>query len=946
MVFRVHPRLVLLVSACILERESEMIRIPYSAGPATRAWLSGLMLGALLTASNLLANTALAVTERSQGYFDDAIERLQGGDVNAAIIQLRNAIQEDPENAEARATLGRLYLERGDLVGAEKELSRAYETIKTDELQLQLGQTLLGLGRGTEVLEVVAPTAEDEELAWQKQLVRIEAMIMQREIDSAETALNQAIARQPLDPIVNLLYARLEILRNRFDAARERLDIALDVSPDSYLAWLLKAQVTLGQGALNDAKASAQEALELVPEGPMPKLVLAEIDLRRGRLDEALTAVDALLEENGDNISARFLRVNILAAQEKFDEADRAMRQIADRLRDVPRALLISGIIKTRTNQLAQAQDLIGQYIIQVPGDRAARRLLANIQMTDGQNRAAVDTLTPLTDPQSQDLVSLQMMATARLRSGDYQGARESFRRITKLASQNEAQQAQSFLALLGDDNTLPDEPTQTLLLVLDDMRNARLDDAGERAQMLVEESPEDANAQNILGAIELARGSDEQARQHFEKALEIEPGLQGAIDNLNRLDVRAGKIAAVETRLREQLAGTPDNEAVTLQLAGLLSRDGRLDEAVEFLEAKRAARAGAVQVRLALAEYYVRQGRSDELVAIARELMQIGTVGGNPQGFEAAANLHAQAGDLSSAVVAFEKLAAALPDSIPAKIALARAQYLAQDIVGARASLDEVRAIDPANAVANNSIVDLYLLAEDGEAAISFAESLEEIDPSQAGALKAKALLSLERTDDAIAALEAVHEAAPSSITARNLFLTKRRAGMASEAADELRAWVTANPADASNLEILSQALIVNEDYAAAAAPLEQALQLTPNNPQILNNLAWLRYELGRPGAVDLARRAHQLAPQSPEITDTLGWILVKEGEVDEGLPLLREAHAGLEDNPDIRYHLAYALSASGDKATALEILTPLSEVETPFMEKKAADQLLQNLR
>jgi len=923
-----------------------MRKIPYSAGPVTRARLRGLLLGTLLAASSLIGDTALAVTERSQEYFEDAIERLQGGDVNAAIIQLRNAIQEDPENAEARATLGRLYLERGDLVAAEKELSRAYATIKTDQLQLQLGQALLGLGRGAEALEVVQPTAEDDEIAWQKQLVRIEAMIMQQQVDAAETALTQAIEQQPLDPIVNLLYARLEILRNRFDAARDRLDIALDVSPDSYLAWLLKAQVTLGQGALNDAKAAAEEALELVPEGPMPKLVLAEIDLRRGRLDEALTAVDALLEDNADNLSARFLRVNILAAQEKFDEADRAMRQIAEPLRAVPRALLVSGIIKARTDQLAQAQDLIARYVTEVPGDRSARRLLANIQMTSGRDRTAVETLAPLVGPQSQDLVSLQMMSTAQLRADDYQGARDSFRRISRLAGQNEAQQARSFLALLGEDGSVPDEATQTLLLVLDDMRNARLDDAGERAQALAEASPEDANAQNILGAIELARGNDEQARQHFEKALQLEPGLQGATDNLNRLDVRAGKIEAVEARLREQLANAPDNEALILQLAGLLSRDGRLDEAVELLEGKRAELAGAVQVRLALAGYYVRQERTAELAAVTQELMQIGTVGGNPQGFEAAANLYAQAGDMPSAVKAFEDLARALPDSIPAKLALARAHYLAQDTAAARATLDEVRGLDPANVVANNSIVDLYLLDDNGDAAVLFAESLEGIDAPQAASLKAKALLSQQRTGDAIAVLQEAHETAPSPVTARNLFLAKRQAGMTGEAADELRAWVTANPDDAGNLEILSQALIVNEDYAAAAAPLEQALQLTPNNPTILNNLAWLRYELGRPGAIDLARRAHQLAPQSPEITDTLGWILVKEGEVDEGLPLLREAHAGLEDNPDIRYHLAYALNASGDTAAALETLAPLGEVEQPFMEKKAADQLLQKLR
>ena len=58
-----------------------------------------------------LGSPAFADRESSQDYYRDALEWLQKGDGRAALIQLRNAVKEDPENYNARLLLGRLYLE-------------------------------------------------------------------------------------------------------------------------------------------------------------------------------------------------------------------------------------------------------------------------------------------------------------------------------------------------------------------------------------------------------------------------------------------------------------------------------------------------------------------------------------------------------------------------------------------------------------------------------------------------------------------------------------------------------------------------------------------------------------------------------------------------------------------------------------------------------------------
>ena len=54
-------------------------------------------------------------------------QHLEQGDNKAAIIALKNAIQLDPQAAQPRFELGKIYLQEQDYESAEKELSRALD---------------------------------------------------------------------------------------------------------------------------------------------------------------------------------------------------------------------------------------------------------------------------------------------------------------------------------------------------------------------------------------------------------------------------------------------------------------------------------------------------------------------------------------------------------------------------------------------------------------------------------------------------------------------------------------------------------------------------------------------------------------------------------------------------------------------------------------------------
>lgn len=75
----------------------------------------------------VLGISACGNTKDAETLISEAKQYQQSGKDNAAIIQLKNALQQEPNNREARFLIGVSYNETGDVLSAEKELNRAID---------------------------------------------------------------------------------------------------------------------------------------------------------------------------------------------------------------------------------------------------------------------------------------------------------------------------------------------------------------------------------------------------------------------------------------------------------------------------------------------------------------------------------------------------------------------------------------------------------------------------------------------------------------------------------------------------------------------------------------------------------------------------------------------------------------------------------------------------
>ncbi len=894
------------------------------------------------------APPALADAARSSGYLDDARERLSQSDPQAAIIQLKNALSEQPDNMEARRLLGETYLDLGRFPEAAKELRRAYEAIETPQNAILLGRALIGLGELDEALALVeGTTAADPEEVRALALLRAETLLGQDRPADARVALAREIDANPLNVDVGLMDARISIAEKDAEAARTKVGRVLEVDPESTQGWMLDATLKSGEGRYDAALASLDRLAELAPGNDRVKVMRAEILIRRAKFEDAEREVAEVLERRPDDVAANFLLATVQSNRGELEQADATLRKIADVTRDIDQVTLLSGVVKLGIGQEAQAETLLGRYLARAPENLPVRRLLAGLQLKGDSPRAAIDVLRPVTGANSTDVISLQLRSSAEIRLGDVGGAEETLTKLARLGRAPSANQAATLLSILKDDGErMPsDEVKLEIARVLDLMRNGEGGDALSAAATLAETHPDHPIVLNLYGMTHLGAVDDENAaRQLFEKAIALDPDYLDAHRNLDRLDVRDARFDVLAERLERRIADGLDTEGSAIKLAQLHASQGRPETALSVLRDRVGAEPKSVHLRRALLALTMQQGLEDEAGAVVEELLALGDAG-EPIAYSVAGDHFFNNREFGAAVFAYTKLNQEKPDRPGLLIALAQSQYHAGDVEAARQSLEHVRSLYPEHPIANNSLVDLDIEAERYDEALAFTEKLRAAAPDQAARLTSKILMEKNEGGQALAVLEQALAETPSPAISRELFVLRRKLGLEEEAIQGMKSWVATNPDDVGALDLLGDAHVGRRELDAALPYFERAHQLTLNDPVLMNDLSWVRHELGRPGAEELARRAYQIS-QSPAIGDTLGWILVQKGEVEDGLPLLREAHQGLQDNPDIRFHLAFALHQDGDVDGARAMLQELANWPEPFMEKEDALELLDRLK
>jgi len=919
-------------------------------------------LAALALALSLAAaGPALAATDREQSnaYLDEAKSLLGKGDAAAAVIQLKNALQSDPKNVAARYLLGEVYLRVGDGASAEKELRRARAAgLDEPRVTTDLGQAYLLQGKYQAVLDEIASGDRGPDTEAEILLLRGQAYLGLGRIDESLAALNKVVTMRPDTAAPRVALARALIAKGDYAGAEKAVDTALAGNPKAVQALTVKGELRRLAGDLKGGLAAFDRALATAPNHLAARIGRAAVLIDLNRDDEASSELDRIAKKAPKLPVIAYLRALVAAKKGDYRTAEDLLIGAGPALEGHLPSMFLLGAVHYARGELEQAENRLSKYIEAVPNQPAARKILAAVLVRKGQADRAVEVLKPVLKSNPNDPQAVALMGTAYMKLRAFTKATEYFQRAAKLSPNAAAIRTQLALSRLATGQSKaavadleaaveknPDSLQAGILLTLTHLRSHDYDAALAVADGLAKRFPDNPLPQNFRGAALLGKKDNAGARAAFEKALAINKAYFPAQMNLAQLALVSGDVDGARRRYKAILEQDGKHVNAMIALSELAQREGKTDEAVSWLERARQRNPTALSPRLRLVNLFLSRKQGDKALGVARELE--GIKPNNAQVLDALARAQVAAGEPNSAVATYRRLQSLMPKSGQVYHRLAAVQVAAGDLDGARDTLAEGVKVAPDYKPLRIAQVEVEIKAGRADAALALAVAFRDAHPDAAIAhrLVGDALVKKQAFGDAATAYREALKRKPSANVVLRLHAALLSAGDIDGATKALESWLADHPDDGGVRFTLAGAYLAAKHYKDAVRHYERLLTKAPDNPVLLNNLAWSYQELGDDRAVAVAEKAHKLMPDSVQVIDTYGWILVRSGKASRGLELLRKASAMAPQEPEIRYHLAVALNDLGDTKAARNELDTILRTGKDFGAAGDARKLLKSL-
>lgn len=911
--------------------------------------------------------TAAKPPKPTDKFYQHAIELVAKGDHKGAIIELKNALQADPRDLAARVLLGNTYLEIEDGASAAKEFLRARKDGAKDSFILTpLGRAYVLQGHYRKAIKELSAAGQNPTTASEIAVIKGDAHLALNELRDAEQSYLSASKMRPKDarPLIGL--ARVKLDDDDVAGARRYAKWALEADPKDPRAWYVQGEISEQLGETDAAIESYRRAIEIAPEFPRARLARAAILIDRRQYVVAEPDILEVRKFNPRNPRAAFLLSLVVANRGELQEAQNLMIEAERILKSMPRAIirghpptaLLAGVVSYFRKDLDSSYALLSYFLRRFPQHVGARKLLASILLTWNDARSALNLLEALAPRKSNDIDVLTMYGDALARVKRFDEANDVLDRAAKIVEPGSyslfklvtvqlgaRRPAEAIKILEAEMKRNPKAIKAAIMLGTVHMRGGNFKAALKILDSVTDLQRNNAVAHNLAGGAHLGLGEVEAARKRYKAAIEAAPDYLNAIENLAKVEAGQSNFDEAVELFTTILEKDPKNGQAMISLAEIARSRKDEEEAYRWLEKARTSSRDAHIAALRLIKLFIRAGRAEDALLIAREIY-----GQRPENFEflfALGRAQLAAKKVKQAAASFKNLAVRANEEKSADLLYRAAKWLrrAQDIQGAQETLLKSLSVDPKHIPSHVELFQIELSSGAFRAAHQRAKNIISLNPgSPVGyLLEGDVSMYSQRYQNAIQAYDEALQRKDTSAIATRAFNARRAARK--DSFEFARQWAAKRPDEPAAQRMLATAYVDAGRTGEAIEIYEGLLQKTPENIALLNDLALLYQETGDERALEFAKRAYESSPTEPATMDTYGWILVRQGRVDEGAAILRNAKLRAPAVLEIRYHLAVALKALGDAAEAKRELTEALRTRRPFDSRDEAQALLDKL-
>ncbi len=902
-------------------------------------------------------------------FYEDASRLTHEKSYAAAIIQLKNALQLNPEHMPSLVLSAETYIGQDNYPAAEEALIKA-RVLGADRkyINLTLAKIYKHQGKYQSIIDEISTRNLPPRIVADLLGYKAMAWLSLGKSTKAQELIEQSQQLNPNSLQTLVATALVAINQREFVRAIEIGEQSTTLFPSSPESWNIYAAALHGNGQLQSALNAYQATLQYDERHVDARVSKSALALDLGLLQEADKDLAYLGTHFPYEPRAAYLRALLYTKQstdkkDLSEETRRALRICVEVISRLPtervsndkQLPMFAAQAHYALSEFEASKAYLSAYLKKNNRDPGANRLMGDILVRLNDPVAAIKYLRPVHRIYPNDAKLVSLLATAYSQSGRYDKATEllstlknsqdspdgiNSRLAISLMQAGHSRSAIEGLAQVFKESQGEDASGFSLVVAL--LQKRQFGEALKYAEQLSENEPDNIAYLNLLGVAQQSAGQIDQARQSFRRILSQVPDNFSATVNLAKLESNNNNNDEAYALLAKTLERYPNASALQFALAQLEEERGNLQGAIALAEKARIDDPENLDIRLALLGWYIRVGRNDDAETLALDTNVL-----DDNSFESTitlANVYQHIGKPRKALSIYKLLAKEAGYHSERLYLIAMKMIELQALKDARHTLFKAIEGNPNDLAALSSYISIQITLKEYEDA--YQRSLELVDrhPNKAISylMLGNSLEQLDRFKQAIAEYQRGLEQSfmPDlvlGLAKANLAIDNRTA--ARKALEEH--WQR-HPTVGSAYSVL---LINNREWLEAKSILASLLKMNERQPTHLNNMAYVLDQLNDHKAIEYAQRAHEISPQNPYVNDTVGWLLVKAGNPDKGLKYLRQAVARASSLPEIRYHLGKALFALGRHAEAKRELQFALESGTKFDGYQDAKDLLKSL-
>lgn len=683
-------------------------------------------------------------------------EHFVAGNFEKARVEFRNALQIEPNDAEARFMHGQALERLGNLRDAAGMYQAAIDAdANHGRARASLARMFVFAGAPERAMDLLEPglksTPDDPELLTARAAARIQlkdeagarvdaqrahelapdnenaaallaaSFKQEGRFDDSIALVRETIERVPKSVDLRQVLANLYAEKGDYAAAEEQVRAVIALKPHDLPNRYQYAVFLLQQQRVDDAEKVMEEAVQAMPKEAHAKLALVEfLDMHRGK-EPALAQLRKFIAAGDDDHQ---LRLGLATLQQRHGNTDAAvatLEGIVKEQKDEPAALTARNriaMIRFAEKRYDEARALVSEVLEKNPRDVDSLLMRGNIALEQKRPDIAVADLRAVLRDQPGSSAVLRTLARAHLANNEPALAEENLRAALEAAPRDVAV-AIDLAQLLAADGRAP----QAIAVLEDAVRRAPQDvsirgalvqsylaakdlpAARTAAADIKTLAPRQPVGAYLSGLVAQAEGKLAESEREFEAALELSPDAADALAGLARSKLAAGKAAEAEARVLQVADASPNNSTARNLYGELLLARKSYDGAVRAFQA-------AIQAtpqwwlpyrNLALAHL----GASDTAGAEKALEQGIKATGGDATLATDLAGLHERLGRFDDAIKVYDELHAREPRS---EIVANNLAMLLVTYRGDPASLDRALNLTAGFANSNNpSLLDTH---------------------------------------------------------------------------------------------------------------------------------------------------------------------------------------------------------------------------------------------